>query len=92
MSKDRLQKDYQEVETCDVCGHSAPLHGLTCPKVRGLYCKECEAMLPRHYPHCLIGKRDGFLGWQMPRGAQRDVEGMYNVKMKARAAALYGEK
>lgn len=73
-------------EPCHVCGHTPPYHSMVCPKVSGVYCAECEMLLPRHYPWCNIGKRDNWFAWTAPRDIQHDVERAYNEHLRNRIA------
>lgn len=90
MSKDKLVTPSQRVKTCATCGHTDPWHSLVCPKAHGLNCFECQAILPRHYPWCSAGQRDGFFCWGVPREMQRELEEHYNAHMKARLAQRVG--
>lgn len=86
MRETAIKNTKKEGKTCMICEHTEPWHSLVCPKVTGCHCLECEMLLPRHYPGCSIGQRDGFYGWGLSRWNQKEVEEIYNQHMKARLA------
>jgi len=73
------------VEVCEHCGQTPPWHSLSCPKVAGRYCLECEMLLPRHYPGCTQDVI-GFGNWATSRRAQRELQEMYNIEREAAVA------
>lgn len=94
MPKDELYSARPEQKSkCVICGVTEPYHSLVCPNVKGKNCHECQAVMPRHYPWCSYGQRDGFYCWQVPLEMQFQLEEHYQTHMKKRLAQrVSGEK